>query len=76
MPPQTMARTRKIRVTVWERVAIGMQDKEIARELRLPHSIVKRAVADLIRIHGVRNRLQLALLWHGVHPGFIKKNAP
>ncbi len=51
---------------VWELVAIGRTDKEIAQQLVISPNTVKAHNARLMRQLDARNRTELALRFHGI----------
>ena len=51
---------------VWELVAKGLADKEIAFRLDKEVATVKAQLRSIFRKVGCSNRVQLALAWHGL----------
>jgi DNA-binding NarL/FixJ family response regulator len=51
---------------VWELVARGWQDKEIAKVLGITTQVVRHYVGVILSTFGLSNRTQAALLYHGI----------
>lgn len=57
---------------VWEMVSLGYLDKEITRNMDLEPHDVRNAVFQLRIAHRCKNRIELALLYHGID---VRRNA-
>ena len=51
---------------VWELVSLGYLDKEITRKMELEPHDVRNAVFQMRIAHKCKNRIELALLRHGI----------
>lgn len=60
--------TRKKQV-IWAHLAHGLSNPEIAERVDAAMGTVKTHVDDIYKILGVHNRVQAALLFHGIEIG-------
>lgn len=60
-------------IQVWELLSTGASNKVICRSLGIGESTVKNHIGSLLVKMGVTNRVELALLWHGID---ISKKEP
>lgn len=61
---------------VWKLLATGMSNKWICFELDCSESNVKTHIGSLLTKMGVTNRVELALLWHGIDISTQKPRVP
>jgi DNA-binding CsgD family transcriptional regulator len=57
---------------VLDRLCSGLTNKEIARSLGITNETIKYHMASIMQKLGLSNRVQVALVWMRLRPGYVK----